>query len=360
MSKHLSILVLCGGQSTEHDISLLSARNVIERLDPKKYQVSVAKISQTGVWQYFKNADDYFSHTHSQLMHIVPGKKNPFYVDEQSIFIDCVFPVLHGTNGEDGTMQGLLEILQIPYVGADCLGSAIGMDKEVLKRLLHEANLPVVDRRLVRKSEINQVNYADVAKQLGDTVFIKPNSLGSAVGVNKATDEHSFDAALQDAFRYDDYVLIEKAINGREIECSVLGNENPRVSYPGEIINHTAFYSYEAKYLDDTASTVQSPADLSPALIAEFQSLALKTYQVLRCSGMARVDFFLDHNNKIYINEINTIPGFTNISMYPKNWEASGLSYSALLDELITLGMQRFEYKQSLTRVFKTPTPVNN
>ncbi|OGT42850.1 MAG: D-alanine--D-alanine ligase A [Gammaproteobacteria bacterium RIFCSPHIGHO2_12_FULL_40_19] len=354
MSKHLSILVLCGGQSTEHDISLLSARNVIERLDSKKYQVSIAKISQDGTWYYFKNADHYFSDSHTHLMHIVPGHKNPFFVGNDAIPVDCVFPVLHGTNGEDGTMQGLLEILQVPYVGADCLGSTIGMDKEVLKRLLHEAHLPVVDRCLVRKSEIHKINYKDVTQQLGDILFVKPNSVGSAVGVNKATDEDSFHAALQEAFRYDEYVLIEKAIIGREIECSVLGNENPTVSYPGEIINHTAFYSYEAKYLDEAASTVKSPADLSPELIAQFQSLALKAYQVLRSSGMARVDFFLDRNNNIYINEINTIPGFTNISMYPKNWEASGLSYTDLLDQLITLGMKRFEYKRTLTRVFQT------
>jgi D-alanine-D-alanine ligase len=177
--------------------------------------------------------------------------------------------------------------------------------------------------------------------------------LGSAVGVNKATDEASLQSALKDAFRYDEYVLIEKGIDGREIECSVLGNENPKVSLPGEIVKHTEFYSYEAKYVDAAASTVQTPADLSPELIAQCQTLAIKAYQVLRCTGMARVDFFLEKNSKIYINEINTIPGFTNISMYPKNWEASGLTYAALLDELIQLGMQRARLKKSLERVFK-------
>lgn len=353
MTTPLSILVLCGGQSTEHDISLLSARNVIERLDSKKYHVAVAKITQDGEWYYFKNKEDYLSNT-SYVMHIVPGQKKPFLAGEKAIPVDCVFPVLHGANGEDGTMQGLLEILQVPYVGADCLGSAIGMDKEVLKRLLRDANLPVVDRCLVRKSQVNQVRYDDISKQLGGTVFVKPNSLGSAVGVKKATDEASFRAALQDAFRFDEYVLVEKAIIGREIECSVLGNENPRASLPGEIINHTDFYSYSAKYLDDAAATVKTPADLSPELIGQFQSLALKAYQTLRCMGMARVDFFLDENNKIYLNEINTIPGFTNISMYPKNWEASGLSYSALLDELIDLAMERAKFKKSLVRTYQT------
>lgn len=352
MSKLLSVLVLCGGQSTEHEISLLSAKNVIERLDPNKYQVSVVKIDHGGSWLYFENAQQYFQGAQAGIMHIVPGQKKPFHVNNQSVSVDCVFPVLHGTHGEDGTMQGLLDVLQIPYVGADCLGSAIGMDKEILKRLLAVADLPVVDRILAHASDKRDLVFSDVAKKLGSVVYVKPNSLGSAVGVNKAVDEKSFQFALADAFRYDEYVLIEKGIQGREIECSVLGNENPQVSLPGEIIKHTEFYSYEAKYLDDSASTVQTPADLTLDLIAQFQSMSLKAYQVLRCSGMARVDFFLDQQNKIYINEINTIPGFTNISMYPKNWEASGLAYSALLDRLIELGLQRCAMKKSLERVF--------
>src|SRR3990167_5406659 len=200
MSNLLSVLVLCGGQSTEHDISLLSAKNVIEKLDPKKYHVSIAKIEQDGKWLYFENPEQYFSRSHPHLMHIIPGKKNPFRIAEKEMLVDCVFPILHGTNGEDGTMQGLLDILRMPYVGADCLGSAIGMDKEVLKRLLAAANLPVVDRILVRKSESQKINYAAAATVLGDILFIKPNSLGSAVGVNKATNQSSFDAAMQDAF----------------------------------------------------------------------------------------------------------------------------------------------------------------
>lgn len=351
MRDSLSILVLCGGQSTEHEISLLSAKNVIEKLDSQKYQVSIAKIEQNGAWCYFQDAQDYFSHSHSHPMQIIPGQKNPFSANNNTIPVDCIFPVLHGTNGEDGTMQGLLELLQMPYVGADCLGSAIAMDKDIAKQLMRAENIPVVDWALIKKSDAKP-HYADIQKKLGKIVFVKPNSLGSSVGVAKATDEKSFHEALQNAFQYDEYVLIEKAIVGREIECSVLGNENPTASLPGEIINHTEFYSYDAKYVDDDSATVQTPANLSKELITEFQSLAIKAFQTLRCSGMARVDFFLDQNNKIYINEINTIPGFTNISMYPKNWEASGLSYSALLDELILLAIKRFELKKSLTRVF--------
>lgn len=343
-----NILVLCGGQSTEHDISLLSARNVIENLDQKKYVVSVVKITHDGAWNYYKTPAEFFSHSRSHLLQITPGNPEPFGVS-----VDCVFPVLHGTNGEDGTVQGMLELLNIPYVGADCVGSAIGMDKEILKRLLHEAGLPVVDRCLFRKFDRNAIQYVDVVKKLGATVFVKPNSLGSAVGIKKATDEKTFYAAIDNAFQYDEYILVEKAITGREIECSVLGNENPKASLPGEIINHTEFYSYDAKYIDGQAATVNTPADLSPQLIKQFQTIAIQAYKTLRTIGMARVDFFFAQDGKIYLNEINTIPGFTNISMYPKNWEASGLSYASLLDELIQLGLARFEFKKTLNRVYQ-------
>lgn len=356
MTSLLSILVLCGGQSTEHDISLLSAKNVIERLDPQKYKVSVVKISQEGAWYYFENTADYFCRTHSHLMHIIPGQKNPFVVNGWEVPVDCVFPVLHGTNGEDGTLQGLLQLLNVPFVGADCLGSAIGMDKEVLKRLLEAAGLPVVPRILLHHTQRDAISYEQITKTLGDVVFVKPNSLGSAVGIKKAVDKASFFDAMATAFAYDEYILVEKAIVGREIECSVLGNENPRVSLPGEIINHSDFYSYDAKYLDAEAATVQTPAALSPELTQQFQAMAIKAYKTLRCLGMTRVDFFLDHSGNIYLNEINTIPGFTDISMYPKNWEVSGLSYSALLDELIELGMERFQTTKTLNRVFKVAT----
>ncbi|HLB57007.1 MAG TPA: D-alanine--D-alanine ligase family protein [Coxiellaceae bacterium] len=352
MTNQLTILVLCGGQSTEHEISLLSARNVIENLDTKKYHVSVAKIEQDGTWHYFKTAQDFFSHSKSHLINITPGQKNPFSIDGKTLEIDCIFPVLHGTNGEDGTMQGLLELLQMPYVGAETLGSAIAMDKDISKRLMRAAGISVVDWKLLRKSDA-KINYADVKKELGELLFIKPNSLGSSVGTSKVTDEKSFYAAIAEAFRFDEYILIEKAIVGREIECSVLGNENPKASLPGEIINHTEFYTYDAKYIDDDGATVKTPADLSSELTTQIKTTAIKAFCALRCCGMARVDFFLEKNNKLYVNEINTIPGFTNISMYPKNWEASGLQYSALLDELIALGIKRFEFKQSLIRVFQ-------
>ena len=346
MTNLLSILVLCGGQSTEHAISLLSAKNIIERLDPKKYCVSVAKIEQNGAWYYFKTPADFFSQNKPQLMQITPGMKNPL-----GVAVDCVFPITHGTNGEDGTIQGLLELLQVTYVSADCLGSAIAMDKDISKRLMREAGIAVVDWIKIRKTDV--INYADVQKKLGSHLFVKPNSLGSSVGVHKVENEASFYAAIEDAFRFDEYVLIEKAMIGREIECSVLGNENLKASLPGEIINHTEFYSYDAKYIDEDGATVKIPANLSPEIQLAAQTMAMNAFKALRTVGMARVDFFFTQDGKLYVNEVNTLPGFTNISMYPKNWEASGLPYVNLLDELIDLGIKRFEFKKSLNRVYQ-------
>lgn len=354
MSNLLFILVLCGGQSTEHDISLLSARNVVEHLLSDKYIVSLAYISREGTWYYYKDAQAFFSHPHSDLripLQLFPGQKNAFYVNGGPITVDCIFPVLHGTNGEDGAVQGLFELLQLPYVSADCLSSAIAMDKDITKRLLRDASIPVVDWVLVRKND--HIHYTDLKKKLGDILFIKPNSLGSSVGVHNVTDQLSFEAGLQDAFRYDEYVLIEKAMIAREIECSVLGNENPRASLPGEIINHAEFYTFDAKYVDEHAAMVKTPADLPSSVVIAVQTMAIRAFRALRILGMARVDFFLTTDDQLYINEVNTIPGFTNISMYPKNWEVSGLSYAHLLDELIQLGMQRFAFKQSLNRVYK-------
>lgn len=361
MTNLLSILVLCGGQSAEHEISLLSARNVVSYLDKTKYNVSVALIQHDGVWVYYEDPSSFLSHSHSHShshLTLSPGSKTPFQVDNKPLFIDCVFPVLHGTNGEDGTVQGLLDILNIPYVGADCLASAIGMDKAILKKLLHADGLPVVPHLLFRKQERERIQYTDIKQALGATVFVKPNSLGSAVGINKAVDDVSFQEALNAAFEYDEFILVEKAISGREIECSVLGNERAEVSLPGEIIKHTEFYSYDAKYQDPDAATVRTPANLPSDVIETFRSLSLQAYKTLRTNGMARVDFFYANDGAIYLNEINTIPGFTDISMYPKNWEASGLPYAQLLDKLITLGFERATFKNTLNRKFNSKVRV--
>src|SRR3990167_3888262 len=334
------ILVLCGGQSTEHAVSVLSARNIVERLNPAKYRVSVVLISEEAHPFFYHNVQDFLQSNTTRARQI----------QWSDIKAGCIFSVLHGTHGEDGVMQGLLELLQLPYVGADVLGSAIGMDKDIAKRLLRDAHLPVVNWRLITKT--NSMTYAQASQQLGCTLFVKPNSLGSSVATHKVIDEKTFQAALADAFLFDEHVLIESAIVGREIECSVLGNEHPRASLPGEIINHQSFYSYEAKYIDPVASEVKTPADLPEKIVKEIQTTAIAAFKALRCKGMARVDFFLSEE-KLYINEINTIPGFTSISMYPKNWAVSGLSYAALLDELIALAIARFHHKKSLLRIYR-------
>src|SRR3989338_713675 len=240
MSTKLHILVLCGGQSTEHEISILSASNITRFIDLEKYQVSVGYITQQGVWQYFENSEAFFSHKGApRTIQIIPGQKQPFVVEGAALAIDCIFPITHGTNGEDGTLQGFLELLRVPYVSADCLGSAIAMDKDIAKRLMRDAGIAVVDWRRARKTEA--ISYAQIRETLGDTLFVKPNSLGSSVGTRKVSDPESFHEALQSAFQLDEFVLIERAIVGREIECSVLGNENLRASLPGEIIRHTEF-----------------------------------------------------------------------------------------------------------------------
>lgn len=359
MSNPLSILVLCGGQSTEHEISLLSAKNVIAQLDATKYDISIAKITHDCCWWYYKNAQDFLAEKKPTAIQIIPGQEvHPFYTNGKSFMADCVFPVLHGTHGEDGIIQGLLDAANVPYVGADVLGSAVGMDKDIAKRLMRDAGISVVDWLFVRKSELKNIHYKDVVKRLGNPLFVKPNSLGSSVGAEKVKNETSFYKALKNAFRFDECVLIESGIDARELECSVLGDENPKASVVGEIILNTEFYSYAAKYLDIDAATPVTPADISPQLMKQCQTLAIRAFQALRCCGMARVDFFLSrHDEKLYINEINTIPGFTNISMYPKNWEASGITQSALFDELIQIALKRFGRKQSLERIFK---PIKN
>jgi D-alanine-D-alanine ligase len=262
--------------------------------------------------------------------------------------IDVVFPVLHGPFGEDGTVQGLLKLFNVPFVGASVLGSAIGMDKDVMKRLLRDAGIPIPDFLVFHKESIDEIDFEQVKKQLGLPLFIKPANLGSSVGIHKVKDESQFMPAILDAFQYDVKILIEEYIKGREIECSVLGNENPIVSIPGEIIPQHEFYSYEAKYIDEKGASLEIPAKLSPEIIKQIQDVALRAFKALCCEGMARVDFFLRNEKEIFVSEINTIPGFTKISMYPKLWEASGIPYTELIDKLIQLALERFEREKKI------------
>jgi D-alanine-D-alanine ligase len=361
VNKKIRVGILFGGQSAEHEVSLQSARNIVEAINKEKYEVVLIGIDKKGQW-FLNEASRFLLHAEnprlialnksSEQVALVPKENENQLVNlssHQSLGpIDVVFPVLHGPFGEDGTVQGLLKLFHIPFVGAGILGSAVGMDKDVLKRLLRDAGIPVPKFLVFHKKSIDDINFEQVKKQLGFPFFLKPANLGSSVGIHKVKDESQFKPAILDAFQYDNKILIEEFIKGREIECSVLGNENPIASIPGEIIPQHEFYSYEAKYIDEHGAVLEIPANLSPELIKQFQVIAIKAYKVLCCEGMARVDFFLRDDKEIFVSEINTIPGFTKISMYPKLWEASGIPYTELIDRLIQLALERFERERKL------------
>ncbi|MDQ7065717.1 MAG: D-alanine--D-alanine ligase [candidate division KSB1 bacterium] len=360
MSTKIHVALLMGGQSAEHEVSLQSAKNVYEALDKSKYEVTIIGIDKNGAWHWL-DAGDFLLNadnpktialrlTHRHLAIAPHHPTEPFREADSGRSvgrIDVVFPVLHGPLGEDGTIQGLLKILDLPFVGVGVLGSAVGMDKDVMKRLLRDARLPVGDFLVFTRQQ--SIDFDIVSQRLGLPFFIKPANLGSSVGIHKVRNRGEFEPAINDAFRYDIKVIIEEYIPGREIECSVLGNEDPVASLPGEVVPHHEFYSYEAKYIDDQGADLNIPAELPQDAIAEVQNLAVRAFRTLCCEGMARVDFFLRKDGRLFINEINTIPGFTRISMYPKLWEVSGLSYSRLLDRLIELALERHRRDRALS-----------
>lgn len=331
MSKKLKLAIIFGGKSGEHEVSIVSARFIIREIDRGKYEIREILITKKGDWK-------------------VGGKG--YSISESLKGIEVAFPVLHGPYGEDGTIQGLLEIFNIPYVGSGVLASAVAMDKALAKDLFIANGLPVVDSLVIRKfhldKEKNSILYK-VERQIGLPSFVKPANLGSSVGVSKVKKKDDLPKSIEEAFEYDSKVLVEKAVqNAREIEVAVLGNENPELSVCGEIVPSREFYSYEAKYVDKSSKLI-IPAKLSQEKNKEISDLASAAYKAIGASGMARVDFFLDgKSGKVYLNEVNTIPGFTSISMYPKLMEKSGLSYGKLIDKLIQLGIRRFNSKSSL------------
>jgi len=364
MTKKIRVAVLFGGRSAEHEVSLQSAKSIIEAIDREKYEVVPIAIDKTGQWylndasRLLLNAEDpkqiKLNNGSRNAVALVPA---PAEKQEQLISltkqvpvdpIDVIFPVLHGTYGEDGTVQGLLKLANIPFVGPSVLGSAVGMDKDVTKRLLRDAGIPIAKFLVFERWKRDQIRFADVKEQLGLPMFVKPANLGSSVGVSKVKRKEDFDQALAEAFRFDTKILIEEGIDGREIECSVLGNEQPIVSIPGEITPTHEFYSYDAKYIDEKGAALQIPANLPPDKVSAVQDLAVRAFKALCLEGMARVDCFLDKNGQFFVNELNTIPGFTKISMYPKLWEASGIPYSELIDRLIQLAIGRWEREQQL------------
>jgi D-alanine-D-alanine ligase len=390
--KKLRVGILFGGRSGEHEVSLLSAASVSSAIDKNRYEVVPIGITKQGRWVTAEdaerllegNADHAPAHLRAgdpeatagaailargEAVVVPPEPQHrqgsalaPFQSDatglarrsaDRAINVDVIFPVLHGTFGEDGTIQGLLELADIPYVGAGVLGSAAGMDKDIMKALFRAAGLPIVKHVTILRSDWEdgaKKVQRRVASQLKYPVFVKPANLGSSVGISKAHDGQELGPAIEEAAKFDRKIVIEQGVGGkkqkaREIECSVLGNDRPEASLPGEIVPSTEFYDYKAKYLDEGSQLI-IPAKLSQAETKRVQQLAIAAFQAVDCSGLARVDFLMDpKNRKIYLNEINTMPGFTSISMYPKLWAASGLPYPKLIERLIQLGLERHAEK---------------
>ena len=357
--KKLKIGVLFGGKSTEHEVSLQSARNVIKALSKIKYEVVPIGIDKEGKWMLQNRANYLLNENNPKLVKLNKSNREVVLSAESSgalinvsnggssSKIDVFFPVLHGPFGEDGSIQGLLKVAGVPYVGAGILGSAVGMDKDVMKRLLRDAEISIPEFIVCKKA--NVPTFLEVKKKLGLPFFVKPANTGSSVGISKVKNKAGWNEALKNAFCFDSKIIIEEHIEGREIECSVLGNDHPIASLPGEVVVNSEFYSYEAKYIDENGATIEAPAkNLSKDTIKKIQQLAIKVFQTLNCEGMGRVDFFLKKNGQVLVNEINTIPGFTNISMYPKLWTASGIPQPELLDKLIKLAIERFNKENKL------------
>ncbi|MCL2265010.1 MAG: D-alanine--D-alanine ligase [Treponema sp.] len=349
--------ILFGGKSAEHEISLLSAKNIYDAIDRTKFEPVLIGIDKNGRWllndaqKFLLNADNpslVSLNPEGKTVSLSTKDSSSLYAEGAGTFnLDVVFPVLHGPFGEDGTVQGFLKLAGLPFVGSGVLGSAVGMDKDVMKRLLRDAGIPI-GKFISLCSHEKVPSFAEVEAELGAPFFVKPANMGSSVGISKVQNEAQYAAALKDAFLYDTKIIMEEFIAGREIECAVLGNEEPSASVPGEIIPAHDFYSYDAKYLDTQGAALEIPAKLDEKTIKQIQETAVKVFKTLCCEGISRVDFFLKANGSLIVNEINTMPGFTRISMYPKMWEASGIGYTELITRLIELAVSRFEKEKKL------------
>ena len=361
-SEKIRVAILFGGQSAEHEISILSARNVLAALDRSRFEPVLIGIDKAGRWLTQDPKKLLASERDPRLVRVGPGL--PVHLPSSARLppsqtptvgqIDVVFPVLHGTLGEDGAVQGLLEMAGIPYVGAGVLGSAFGLDKDVMKRLLREARIPVTDFRTVRHDDFlnhPEQTCRDVAA-LGFPLFTKPANAGSSVGIRKVTCAADLLDAVQYAFQFDTKILAEVAVEGRELELAVLDGEPPAVSVAGEIVvqHPDGFYSYDAKYVDEPGAKLEAPARISPEGLARAQKLARRAFDVLECKGMARIDLFLKPDGALLVNEINTIPGFTAISMYPRLWTVSGVPTTELVTRLIDLALRRGRKRLNLRR----------
>ncbi|AIS11130.1 D-alanine--D-alanine ligase [Pseudomonas chlororaphis subsp. aurantiaca] len=360
MSK-LRVGIIFGGRSAEHEVSLQSARNIVDALDRERFEPVLIGIDKNGHWHLNDTSNFLINQENPALialnqsnreLAVVPGKASQQLLEtsNQELLghVDVIFPIVHGTLGEDGCLQGLLRMADLPFVGSDVLGSAVCMDKDISKRLLRDAGLAVTPFITLNRATAARTDFAQAQSKLGLPMFVKPANQGSSVGVSKVTSEAQYHAAIELALGFDEKVLVESAVSGLEIECAVLGNDQPIASGCGEIVVGSGFYSYDSKYIDDQAAQVVVPADLSEEVSERIRALAVEAFQVLGCSGLARVDVFLTQGGEVLINEINSLPGFTRISMYPKLWQAAGMTYSELVSRLIELALERHAARQAL------------
>jgi len=370
MGKKLKVGILFGGKSAEHEVSLQSAKNVFDSIDRDKYEPVLIGIDKSGRWllnnesRFLIDSDDpkrIRLNASSEEVAMVPQSKGAIAnlsaekkdTETMAWAVDVVFPILHGPFGEDGTVQGLLKLADIPFVGSGVLASAAGMDKDVMKRLLRDAGLPIGKFLVIRSGDAIPA-YEEVCEELGTPVFVKPANMGSSVGVSKVHKKDEYLAAVNHAFQYDAKLLIEEFIPGRELECAVLDGVEVKASVPGEVKPSHEFYSYDAKYIDENGAVLSIPAKVSDETARRIRDMAANVFKTLCCEGLARVDFFLKEDGSVIVNEINTMPGFTRISMYPKLWEASGVSYTELIDRLIELALDRYEKEKRLKCNYKT------
>lgn len=346
--------IIFGGKSAEHEVSLQSAKNIVDAIDKERFEVTLIGIDKQGQW-HLNEASNFLLNANNpalielnksnQGVSLIPGQETQQLMSTEKDValgqLDVIFPIVHGTLGEDGSLQGMLRLANLPFVGSNVLSSAVSMDKDIAKKLLKAADLNVASGVSFTRAYRGQIDFETISERFGLPLFIKPANQGSSVGVNKVTDEQEFNKALEEAFSYDHKILIEAAVNGREVEVAVLGNDNPEASVCGEILPTDGFYSYDAKYINEDGAKLAIPADLPNEVTEKVREIAVNAYLALNCEGLARVDVFVTDAGEVIINEINTLPGFTKISMYPKLWEASGLTYSDLITKLIELALER-------------------
>jgi D-alanine-D-alanine ligase len=351
------VAILYGGRSVEHGVSVNSARNIFEFIDKEQFEPLPIGISKNGQWFLTKTVDKDIEQ--GQALGLILDPNKPGFIllaSSDRIKVDIIFPVLHGTDGEDGSIQGLIKAMDIPMVGTGVLGSSISMNKIIAKRLLKDAGIPITKFLTFHFSEKNKIKFETIENTLGLPFMVKSASLGSSVGVTKVSKKSDFKKAIEEGFRYDHELIVEEFVTGREIECAVLGNTPAQASNPGEIVisNAYEFYTFDAKYVDSTAVNIKVPAELSKDIIKKIQKVSVQAYQALHCEDFSRVDLFLTKKGKIYVNEINTIPGFTNSSMFPMMWKERGISFTELISKLMDLAYARYNDNKRIEHDFQS------